>query len=516
METCFCKEDLEPMLLKQELNFDDIPIMYEDEEECEPFIKVENEESIKGMIVSEYRSETPPPPPAPAPAAARPRQRWRNNATVVIERQPTFDKFFQAKPSPAPVEATIDPYNVQQYSHGIYAGRFKRPHATIDPYHPNNYCAKCDRNFAYNYFRPHLRTIHGLQFQGRCTKASQPLKRPRATVNLHHTKNYCAKCDRTYSQGYLRKHLIYMHNIRQSEHKPRAPRAKLFKDPQAAVAAKKRAPKQSNAKAGRRKLAKARRSKHAQTKTAIASLKPQIQCAQCKRICSSTTALLRHLERVHPPPPPPQQPFKYPDAAIDIFHPDNYCAKCDTTHPSARVFLTHLQSHHLPTLWNTRNSAARKNSRHNAAYYCPKCDRYYTKDIFKQHFTNHRFSRAVIVNPEAAIDLHSPDFYCAKCEHYCGNAVNFRTHVIQQHHLGPEWSRAMKQKRIVYPDAEIDFANSDGYCAKCDKKMGSSGSLVYHAAIVHAAYPPATNDQVSSDLGSCNLRNGKKLHPIYK
>ncbi|KAK4515024.1 uncharacterized protein ATC70_002633 [Mucor velutinosus] len=521
MQTRLCKEDQEPML-KQEFSFEDT-LMYQDEEDYRTFVKVENEEYIKEMLVSESRPQAPP----------IPRQRWRDNAVVTIERQPEYDRVFQAKHT-GEAGVIIDPYNPQHYcamcektfshqakfrrhvrmSHSLYVKYFKYPHATIDPNNPQNYCAKCGRSYPDSYFHVHLRKQHGLHVKKpKSTDAtSKPYARqnhrgsqkkrnakyfahPYAIINPNHPQNYCSKCGKTYHKQYFRKHLRIIHGLQDKDFKPRL------------ATSKPRVPRNHH---DSQNDSMAKRSKHPQADTNL--LKPLQYCAECDHTYPTISSFRVHLKRAHSIKTPL---VKYPNAEIDIFHLDNYCAKCDKKYEGARLFLNHLQDSHMSTLYNIRSSVDVSKKR-DPAYYCPKCDRYYTEEIFKQHFTKHRrMSKFVNINPDAEIDLNSPDFYCSKCERHFSNQPTFGRHVTFEHGLGHEWNLAKKQRQIKFPNAQIDFFNPHGYCAKCDKKLLGRDGLWAHTVTVHALYPPSVGGK-SLKLGACNLRNGKELTPLFR
>lgn len=504
METRFCKEDPEPML-KQEFSFEDT-LLYQDEEDHEPFIKVENEECIKGMIVSEHRPQTPP----------RPTREWRDNAIVSIERQSKYDRLFQSKvPSNerAAAAATVDPFHPQNYCvmcdrtfarqdrfrshirrvHLLTVRYFKHPYETIDPNHPDNYCAKCGRNYTDKYFPKHLHDVHGIIVEA--PKLGTPRKRRndgrgKKSKRPSHHRPYCAMCRRSYSKGYYRRHLRAIHGLREDVIK--------------------RLVAQSKRDFLARKMAKA---KGTTKKRPHVSVELLTDCTRCNRTYSSRVSFLQHLKtKAHSDGI--TMSIKYPNAEIDIFHPDYFCAKCDRAYASAHTFWCHLERNHLSTLCNTR-SAVKISNKRAPIYYCPKCDRYYTEDIFKQHFTNHRTSKPVIMNPDAEIDFNSPDFYCARCDKHYASQESFKTHIIWTHNLAGEWYQAVRERKVAHPEAEIDFSDADNYCAKCDKKWKARAMLLEHAAIMHGVYPPSMGEG-RSDHGPCNLRNGKKVTPLIK
>ena len=79
-------------------------------------------------------------------------------------------------------------------------------------------------------------------------------------------------------------------------------------------------------------------------------------------------------------------------------------------------------------------------------------------------------------SPDAVIDIHNPDFYCAKCDKYYKKSNLFRNHLRRVHSMG---------KAFVNPNAKIDTQSPDFYCKKCDKYFSSKDSFDYHLMYVH-------------------------------
>lgn len=93
----------------------------------------------------------------------------------------------------------------------------------------------------------------------------------------------------------------------------------------------------------------------------------------------------------------------------------------------------------------------------------------------------HRMTLGPIVkpfpHPNAVIDIHDPDFYCAKCDKRFATKLTFSFHLERIHSLFVT--------NFANPDAVIDIQSSDFYCKKCDKYLSSRRSFQYHLLHTH-------------------------------
>ncbi|KAL9557109.1 hypothetical protein MBANPS3_001566, partial [Mucor bainieri] len=149
---------------------------------------------------------------------------------------------------------------------------------------------------------------------------------------------------------------------------------------------------------------------------------PNNYCCCCDKTLSTRHGYRRHLLHVHSIFQ--KQAPKKDELLPDVYDPNYHCRVCQKKYLSKSSYREHLRFVHqmkLTPLKNRRERPTLLPAPNDPNYYCRVCDvTKKSRESYRRHCKRVHFmelDHRSIKNSNAEININSPDWYCAQCEH---------------------------------------------------------------------------------------------------
>lgn len=310
---------------------------------------------------------------------------------------------------------------------------------------PDLFCCSCKKTYSTkNEYRRHLKHIHKMQL-----KSLRPLAVSDDILPDWNDSNYhCQPCDRSYSSApSYHAHCKRVHKMEALTRPPEDPSANDVSN----------------------------------------------YCKICDRSYTRRLGYIAHCMLVHGNEPKPAKRFANADATPD---PNNYCKECEKTFCDDHSFKSHLSKIHSIVSSSANNSGIAPDI-DDPNLYCQSCDmKLSTSYNYRVHLTAiHFIGQVPSSKNKAHPDVNDPNYYCRVCQQTYSTKQAYRTHLQAIHRLilnrKKDVSKRVHQtvlnprSTVSNPRAKIDIHDPDYYCAKCEHRYANKSSFACHLLAVH-------------------------------